>query len=211
MRREIHEMHEKALSKVARLLRPEFVWEEGKRFYYDPSHKRRFYEVDCVTVDGKIALEYEGPNHYCDVWKGVRDDNRADYFDRSGFDFKRWPYYCQLTREVAQHFFGDVEETAYQKCLHEVYKSNSVSKILACGFHSTKNIPANFTHLGVDRFINELEILPTIVKDQVVESLRLYCRDENSLEFVLGRDQRLHGLLLHISDPENLKAHFKRN
>ncbi len=191
----IDEMDEKALFKVASWLSPNLSWKAQERFYYDPSNKKRFYQVDCASVDGKVILEYEGPNHYCDVWKDIRDGERRRFFTELGYSFKRWPYYCQLTHEVAHYFFGEFNEMAYLKCLNEIYRANSEREILACGFHYTFHTPSQFTYRGVDRFIEELEALPLVVKSQVAETLRRYCRDMNDPELVLGRDKRLHQLL----------------
>ena len=64
--------------------------------------------------------------------------------------------------------------------------------------------------MGVDRFIEELEALPLVVKSQVAESLRRYCRDMNDPELVLGRDKRLHQLLSFKRPLQELVALYLR-
>ena len=59
---------------------PNGDWGSQKRFYYDPNNKRRFYKVDCFSDKMKIIWEYEGPDHYENVWKLRRDEERAQYF-----------------------------------------------------------------------------------------------------------------------------------
>lgn len=205
------EMSEKALIEVASVLLPSFEWISQKRFYYDPSNKRRFYKVDCVTLDARIVFEYEGPNHYCDVWKSQRDDERLLFFESQGFTFLRWPYFCQLSRDVANHFFGDYDEDAYLECLVRVYGVESEKHILASGFHTTENTPSNYTHLGVNRFIAELSELPIVVKSQVAESLRRYCRDTEDANLVVGIDPRVRALLDFEGSAGDLTAFYTRD
>ena len=205
------EMNEKALVDVASLLSPQAEWISQKRFYYDPSNKRRFYKVDCVSLDAKIVIEYEGPNHYCDVWKSQRDDERRAFFESQNFTFLRWPYFCQLTKTVAEHFFGNHKEAAYFECISSVYGVNDETQILACGFHATKNTPSNFTYLGINRFLEELAELPIVVKTQVAECLRRYCRDEKDANLVIGKDDRLHELLKFKGLSRDLEAFYQRS
>ena len=63
------EMTEMNLLVVARIFWPHGAWESQKRFYYDPDNRRKFYKVDCYSDTMKIIWEYEGPDHYEDVWK----------------------------------------------------------------------------------------------------------------------------------------------
>ena len=204
------EMSERELISAASLLAPDSQWISQKRFYYDSLNKRRFYKVDCVSLATKIVIEYDGPKHYTDVWKNQRDNDRRSFFEQQGFTFFRWPYYCQLTKAVADYFFGEHEDEKYQQCISQIYGVKSEELILACGFHTTKNTPSNFTYLGVDRFISELSLLPLIVKAQVAESLRRYCRDEGSQNLVIGQDPRMHKLLEFQGSRTDLCAFYKR-
>ena len=101
------EMTEMNLLVVARIFWPNGAWESQQRFYYDPDNRRKFYKVDCCSDTMKIIWEYEGPDHYEDVWKLKRDSERQSFFEDAGYQFLRWPYYLQLTKDVAIHFFGD--------------------------------------------------------------------------------------------------------
>ena len=76
--------------------------------------------VDCYSDKMKIIWEYEGPDHYENVWKLKRDEERAEYFTNLGYKFLRWPYWLQLTKDVAKHYFGnDYSE--------KIFKSNKGS------------------------------------------------------------------------------------
>jgi len=204
------EMSEKNLVKVASILRPTNKWESQQRFYYDKSNKRRYYKVDCISYDGKIVIEYEGPNHYIDVWKSLRDDARKQYFISAGYTFFRWPYYLQLTKSVAEHYFGPIDDQLYSDAIQETYGVSSEDSILACGFHSTKNTPSNYTYLGVERFLRELNELPEIVCEQVSESLRRYSRDVGDKNLVLGTDERVQALISEIDTRKHVSGFYER-
>lgn len=204
------EMSEQNLVNVASILRPNNQWESQQRFYYDKSNKRRYYKVDCISYDGKIVIEYEGPNHYIDVWKALRDDARQQFFITAGYSFFRWPYYLQLTKSVAEYYFGPIDGQLYSEAIQETYGVSSEDSILACGFHSTKNTPSNFTYLGVERFLSELRKLPKIVGEQVSESLRRYSRDVGDKNLVLGTDERVHALISELDTSKNFSGFYAR-
>ena len=105
--KKIYEMSESNLLLLCQIFHPNSKWESQRRFYYDQENKRKFYAVDVYSEDKRIVWEYEGPNHYNDVWKVKRDNERKEYFEREGFSFRRWPYYCQLTKDIAKHFFNN--------------------------------------------------------------------------------------------------------
>ncbi len=204
------EMSEKSLISVASKISNSGNWKTQKRFYYEPKNKRKFYKVDCVSLELKTVIEYEGPQHYCDVWRHQRDDDRKKYFEENGFKFLRWPYYCQLTQSVADFYFGPHESKTYINCISDIYGVGSEQSILACGFHTTLNTPSNYTYLGIERFLEELSQLPIVVKTQVAESLRLYCRDVQDPRLVVGRDPRLLDLLNFEGSENDLKAFYSR-
>ena len=96
--------------------------------------------VDCFSDKMKIIWEYEGPDHYENVWKLKRDEERAHYFEKLGYKFLRWPYWLQLTKVVAKHYFGnDYSEEKYSKAIKEVYKVDKPEFVLSPGLHESKN------------------------------------------------------------------------
>ena len=193
------EMTEMNLLVVARIFWPHGAWESQKRFYYDPDNRRKFYKVDCCSDTMKIIWEYEGPDHYEDVWKLKRDSERQSFFEDAGYQFLRWPYYLQLTKDVAVHFFGDAySEKKYQEAIETVYGVTDYNFVLAPGLHTSKNTPANYVPRGVRRFFEELGSLPTSVTAQVAESLRRYIADVDDKYLVIGEQPEFEDLLTAI-------------
>ena len=136
------EMTEKNLFKTAKIFWPKGEWETQVRYYYDPSNRRKFYLVDCCSKLKKIVFEYEGPQHYENVWKLKRDEEREAYFTGIGYKFFRWPYYCQLTRDVAKYYFANdySEEKYLQARDYKIHKgkigliSSSISFLITISF-----------------------------------------------------------------------------
>ena len=190
------EMTEKNLLKVVSLFFEDGNWSTQKRFNYDPNNKRKFYQVDCYSEKYRIVWEYEGPDHYNNVWKIKRDRERKLYFLDQNYIFLRWPYYCQLTKDMARYFFKDhYTEHRYSKAIELVYGAEREEHILAPGFHSTKNIPANFITAGTRRFFSELNSFPISLKYQVAESLHRYIKIIGDQYMIIGEDQAYKDLL----------------
>ena len=205
------EMSENNLLAICKIFWPNHTWENQKRFYYDPSNKRKYYQVDCCSISRKLVWEYEGPDHYEDVWKLRRDEERSQYFLESSYTFLRWPYYLQLTNDVAHHFFGNsYSNKKYRRAIEAVYRVSNSRQILAPGFHTTKRTPANYVSRGVSRFLSELDQLPSSVKSQVAETLRRYVRDIDDRYLVIGDTPELLKLLDVPCDVNKLDIFFAR-
>ena len=205
------EMTEKNLYKTAKIFSPEGEWESQVRYYYDPSNKRKFYLVDCCSKLKRIVFEYEGPQHYENVWKLKRDEERALYFNDIGYKFLRWPYYCQLTRDVAKYFFSsDYSEEKYLEAIEIVYGVREEKYILSPGLHQSKNTPANFVARGVRRFFDELNSFPHSVKSQVAESLRRYMNEIDDEYLVIGEGKEFRELLETPISKKDLDIFFHR-
>ena len=140
-----------------------------------------------------------------------RDEERAAYFLSSGFTFLRWPYYLQLTPDVAHHFCGAAfSEKKYLRAIKVVYGVDDPTKVLSPGFHTTKNTPANFVSGGVKRFFSELDELPDSVTAQVAETLRRYIAAVEDKGLVVG-DAAPFEALLNNRMPEHWSlVHFGR-
>ena len=205
------EMTEKNLLITAKIFWSEGDWNSQKRFYYDPNNKRRFYKVDCYSDKMKIIWEYEGPDHYENVWKLKRDEEREKYFIGIGYKFLRWPYYLQLTKDVAKHFFGSsFSEDKFLKCIKEVYKVDKPEYILSPGFHQSKNTPANYVANGVRRFMKELEGLPKSVKAQLAEGLRRYIKEVGDKFLIIGEQKSFEDLVKTSISEKDLKIYYHR-
>ena len=205
------EMTEKNLYKTAKIFSPEGEWESQVRYYYDPSNKRKFYLVDCCSKLKRIVFEYEGPQHYENVWKLKRDEERALYFNDIGYKFLRWPYYCQLTKDVAKYFFKEsFSEKKYLTAINTVYDVREERHILSPGLHTSKNTPANFVSRGVKRFFNEINTFPPSLKAQVAESLRRYIREVDDDYLVIGESKEFQQLLKTQISNKELDIYFHR-
>jgi hypothetical protein len=160
----------------------------------------------------KIIWEYEGPDHYENVWKLKRDEERAEYFTNIGYKFLRWPYWLQLTKDVAKHYFGnDFSEKKYLKAIKEVYKVDKPEFVLSPGLHESKNTPANYVANGVRRFMKELDELPKSAKAQLAEGLRRYIKAVDDKYLVIGEQESFVKLLQTPISEEDLKIHYYRN
>jgi hypothetical protein len=205
------EMNERKLVQLCEIFWPDFEWSGQHRFDYDPGNRRKYYKVDCCSPVRKTVWEYEGPEHYQNVWKLKRDKERKEWFTGQSWTFLRWPYFCQLTRDVARHFFGDdYSEEKYSEAILLVYGVTEERGILAPGFHSTRHTPANFVSRGSDRFLEELEKLPASFKHQVVHSLNLYLDEVEDPYLVIHESEAFRELLQLQPAPAYLDLHYSR-
>ena len=205
------EMTEENLLKVVKIFWPDGNWQTQVRFNYDPCNKRKYYLVDCCSLEKKIVFEYEGPDHYENVWKLKRDEQRAEYFTHKGYSFLRWPYYCQLTKDVAKHFFKDsFNEQKYTDAIKTVYKVTEEKYVLSPGIHTSKNTPANYVARGVRRFFDELNLLPRSVKAQVAETLRRYIQEIDDPYLIVGEGDVFQSLLKTPISKKELDVYFHR-
>jgi hypothetical protein len=207
----IGEMNEENLLVVSEIFWPTGDWVTQKKIYYDETNKRKFYKVDAFSKIKNIVWEYEGPNHYNDVWKIRRDEERKSYFVKNEFTFLRWPYYLQLTEDVAEFIFKkNFTSDKYHKAIKVVYGASSQMEILAPGIHTSKNTPANFIGQGVKRFFLELDLYPSSVKAQIAESLRRYVKHVRDSSLVVGDELQFQELLNTEISEHELKVFFSR-
>ena len=184
--------------------------ETQKNFYYDPSTKRKRYQVDCLVEKRKTIIEYDGPNHYNNIWKIYRDKQRYKFLKDLGYKVVIFPYYCALTKDMARYIFGDFySEDKYQEMLEKTCNVKNESEILGPGWHSSKETPANFIPLGIDRFYKELMSVPKSQLDGIIFSLKLYCKDFPK-EFIIPNDSRINKLMERNIDENNLKYYYLR-
>ena len=203
------EMSEDKLLLLCKIFYPENKWGSKKWYKYDINNGRKRYEPDVHSDDKKLIFEYEGPKHYGDVWKIQKDNERKKWFQQKGYNFHRWPYYCQLTKDVAKYFFKDAfTEKKYIRALKDIYDSDEEKNILAPGFHVTPHIPANFSHAGSNRFFEELDALPYSLKIQVINSLKLYIKAYDS--HLVIPDTQDYNSLLKTNCPSKYLNYFYR-
>jgi hypothetical protein len=138
-----------------------------------PGSRRRF-DMAFRSGNTTVLVEYDGPEHYRDSLK-IRDDRLKDNLATANeMRLIRVPYWVQLDRVMAGHWFGLKVDIA-QSFPH--------------GFITTKLFPASFCELGVERFRRDVEALPATVREAVFASLRDRIA-EYGIEYVLPMDLR---------------------
>lgn len=180
---------------------------------FAPEKKLERFKFDYYSESLKLAYEYDGPEHYCEVWHIERDERKNQLCADNGITLKRWPCYFQLTRDIAKLYFKDrFSEDKFLAAIKQVYKTVNENEILAPGLHKSKNTPANFVYRGLERFYEEIDAAPTSLKSQVIHSFNLY-RDKNgpNLEWLVipERDERFMSFMKFQPEERYLNCVFK--
>jgi len=127
------------------------------------------WDMSCRLGGVTAVIEYDGDEHYRNAIK-IKGDRTKDAAAReAGYAIIRFPFWIQLDGVTLHHFFG-ISAIIHQSFPH--------------GFITTKLFPAFFCELGVARFQAELEALPPVIRDAVLNSLRDRV-SEHGLEYVL--------------------------
>jgi hypothetical protein len=138
-----------------------------------PGSRRRF-DMAFRSGGTTVLVEWDGPEHYRDSLKIRADRQKDELAAANGMRLVRVPYWVQLDRVMARHWFG-LEAEIEQTFPH--------------GFITTKLFPASFCELGVARFRLDLESLPAAVREAVVVSLHKWVA-EYGIEYVLPTELR---------------------
>jgi very-short-patch-repair endonuclease len=121
------------------------------------SGRRQRWDMVYTGPSGRVAVEFDGDEHYRNTLKIKNDWDKDGIARRGGYRVVRIPYWVQLTSETLKHYF-DLNAEIIQDFPH--------------GFICTKIFPASFCELGVERFRAEIESLPRTVRTAVISSLR---------------------------------------
>jgi len=70
-------------------------------------HKLARFSLDIYFPEDKIAFEYDGPDHYDKVANHERDLRKNELCLKENIKLIRWPYYFQLTKDVAKYIFKE--------------------------------------------------------------------------------------------------------
>lgn len=131
--------------------------------------KRMRWDMVFSGSSGKVAVEFDGDEHYRHSLK-IKVDREKDALARDGgYRVVRIPYWVQLTTETVKYYFG-IEANIIQDFPH--------------GFITTKVFPASYCEMGIERFRRELDALPSAIRGAVVKSLRARAA-EHGIAFVL--------------------------
>lgn len=122
-------------------------------------------QPDFVINDHNIIVEVDGQNHrighYTQTKICIDDMEKDEVYKKLGWTVIRIPAYVQLDQETINSLFGlDYCQELYPAChLH--------------GFlHEEIALPADFCNLGLKRFYKEMEILPTTVREKILDTLK---------------------------------------
>jgi hypothetical protein len=133
------------------------------------------FSLDIYFPEDKVAFEYDGPDHYDKVANHERDLRKNALCQEQGIRLVRWPYYFQLTKDVARYvFLNNYSDEKYKVAIDAVYGTRNENEILAPGLHKSKFTPANFTSPGMKRFLKEMNDAPVSLLSQVIYSFKLY-------------------------------------
>jgi hypothetical protein len=127
-----------------------------------PEHTKIFgkymlgFRPDIYIPELSTIIEYDGYTHYGNAKSVLRDERRDAVFADNGIKTLRIPYFIQLTTETVKEYL----QVDYE--FEQVYPH---------GFIDDKVIlPSNFSELGIDRFLNDMERV-SYLKDDVRASL----------------------------------------
>lgn len=97
------------------------------------------FSLDIFFPNEKIAYEYDGPDHYDKVANHERDLRKSKLCKDMGIELIRWPYYFQLTKDIARYVFKEYyTDDNYVCAINTVYGTTHESEILAPGLHNSK-------------------------------------------------------------------------
>jgi very-short-patch-repair endonuclease len=132
------------------------------------------WDVAFQQNGSQVLVEFDGDAHYRDSLKIKVDQTKDSLALKQGCKVVRVPYWVQLNRSTAQHYFG-ISAEIIQNFQH--------------GFITTKLFPASWCAVGIERFKCELQKLPEEVKEAVINSLRDRIQD-HGIEYVLPTSLR---------------------
>lgn len=122
-------------------------------------------QPDFVLDNRNILIEVDGQNrwngHYTCAKTCIEDLEKDETYRKYGWTVVRIPAYVQLDKEMVKFYFGvDYCEDLYPAChLH--------------GFlHDGISLPADFCHLGLERFYKEMDSLPNAVRNKILDTLK---------------------------------------
>ena len=145
---------------------PAYLTEESlgnhlkKIFNADFIHDKPFigkFRPDYRNDDLKLIVEFDGDRHYAMVNFILRDALKDKQEKELDYRVVRWPYFVQMTSEIAKIFLG-VEYEVEQAYPH--------------GFIDAKCVcPADFCMLGIEKFIDDVKKLSKDIQEDIIKSL----------------------------------------
>ena len=158
----------------------EIITNKGLPEFKEMYPEYNVFRPDIALPKYNLVFEYDGYMHYQHPHDIERDRIKMIMLKNLNYKRIRWPYYFQLTKEVAKFVFQDLvnhftqgkynlynDEKFYQ-AIKEIYVNQWTNKqlsaedykqglLFAPGFHTTKHTPATFHQDGLKRFLDDME------------------------------------------------------
>lgn len=138
-----------------------------------------------------VFVEYDGPDHYRDIFKLKRDEERNALFRSEGLRLIRIPFWLQIQKGVAEFLFKvPISEEQERSIAQRIYGVEEISKVLFSGLYDSRYTPANFLEKGRARFRSEFETVPEIVRSSFRQTIRAYIKRVSDEDLVVPKDLR---------------------
>ena len=119
---------------------------------------------DYRSLTLKLVVEFNGYRHYNDFRTIRRDFIKKLEYQKLGYSMIEIPYFVQLTPETIEYYFKDFDYN----------KNHNIDSKFPHGFIDKKAmLPCDFNALGLERFIAEMNDLPTNVMQAIVTSEKI--------------------------------------
>ena len=135
----------------------------------------RTWSSSIETNNEKLVINYDDYEHYCNAVLIKTDNEEEEIAKELGYKVIRIPYWIQLDSITVKHYFG-VESDIKTEYLH--------------GFGNTSVFPASFCEKGIERFSQELKMLPGEIKYEIIMSLREKIK-EHGTEYVIPKSLKI--------------------
>jgi very-short-patch-repair endonuclease len=119
----------------------------------------KYFKVDYCSETYKLIVEHDGPDHYKADAKVILDRERQRLLTEAGYRVIRVPYFVQMVEPVIGILFGGRIE------------NRNPFKEWPQGFNVTKNLPAYYSEMGVELFLEDLKRFAPI-RDEIISSLQ---------------------------------------
>ena len=121
------------------------------------------FRPDYRSESLKLIVEFDGYRHYTSSKQVKADMQRNKLYDNLGYKVVRIPMFIQLTTPIIKQLFNvDVE-------VNQVYPHGFISDA------STLVLPADFCYIGVQRFMQELDLFKS-ARQEIIDSLLVKVR-----------------------------------
>ena len=128
----------------------------------------RHFRVDYICRARKLAVEFDGVNHYMDTQVCINDSVKDEWLKSAGYAVVRIPYWIQLSGEVIQDLFNIEVKDPYCELEYSFYDPENQKADLNI-------LPGNMCELGRKRFISEFRKFSPRIRQQIVNDLNKCC------------------------------------